>query len=63
MNEPNGARDGGDRDNGDWSGQRRFSGWHVALIVVAAFTVMSVGVVIVGLIASVLSHGVMGGNK
>ena len=58
MNEPNGYRDNG------YSGRsRRLSGWQVALIVIAALTVLSVGVVIVGVVTSAMSHGVMGGNK
>ena len=53
MNEPN-----------NYDGRpRRLSGWQLALIVVAALTVLSVGVVIVGVVSSALAHGVMGGNK
>jgi len=53
MNQPN-------HDNGR---PRRLSAWQLALIVVAALTVLSVGVVIVGVVSSALAHSVMGGNK
>jgi hypothetical protein len=42
---------------------RRWSWWEYALIAVAALTLLSIGVVVVGIVMSALSHGVTGGNK
>jgi hypothetical protein len=51
--------------HGTYGRQRdhRHSWWTYALIAVTALASLTVGLVVVGLVMSALSHGVMGGNK